>query len=222
MRSIEAYYGYDARMAAAEARARFNTATSRHLTAPLAPGVAIRHVAEADWHSAVDSMWAGTLDRPGLELAPLYRADEAEGFRNLDAIVSDRLHHRMLFEADGTTIGGYWGQQETFGRYYMTVSVFRPEWRGRGLYTALLTRIVAAATEAGFREMYSRHRADNNAILVPKLRAGWLIAGFEVAPRWGLTVHLRKYLVEGLTLVHEHRVDGAHVPALRARGLKLP
>jgi hypothetical protein len=209
-------------MSAADARARFNHATTRHLTAPLAPGVAIRHVAEAEWHSAIDAMWAGTLARPGLELTPLFRADEAEGFRNLDAIVGDRLHHRMLFEAEGATIGGYWGQQETFGRYYMTVSVFRPEWRGRGLYTALLGRVVAATTEAGFREMYSRHRADNNAILVPKLRAGWLIAGFEVAPRWGLTVHLRKYLVDALTLVHEHRIDGAHVPALRELGLKLP
>jgi GNAT superfamily N-acetyltransferase len=209
-------------MSAADARTRFTTATAAHLAAPLAPGVAIRHVGEAEWHTAVDPMWAGTLDRPGLELGALFSPEQSAGFRDLDAIVGDRLQHRMLFDVDGATVGGYWGQQETFGRYYMTVSVFHPSWRGRGLYTSLLSRVTAAVADAGFREMYSRHRADNNAILVPKLRAGWVIAAFEVAPRWGLTVHLRKYLVDALTLVHEHRVDGARVAELRDRGLKLP
>ena len=154
-------------MPVADARARFATATTQHLTAPLAPGVTIRHVGEAEWHTAVDTMWAGTLERPGLELTPLFTPEQSEAFRDLDAIIGDRLHHRMLFDVDGATIGGYWGQQETFGRYYMTVTVFRPEWRGRGLYTALLGRIAAAVGASGFREMYSRHRADNNAILVP-------------------------------------------------------
>ena len=209
------------RMSAADARTRFDTATTQHLTAPLAPGVIIRHVGEAEWHAAVDTMWTGTLDRPGLELTPLFTAEQLAAFRDLDALIGDRLQHRMLFEVDGVTIGGYWGQQETFGRYYMTVTVFRPEWRGRGLYTALLGRVAAAAAASGFREMYSRHRADNNAILVPKLRAGWVIAAFEVAPRWGLTVHLRSYLVDALTLTHEYRVDGARVAELRERGLKI-
>ncbi len=209
-------------MSAADARTRFDHATRAHLDAPLAEGVTIRHVGEEAWHTAVDALWEGTLERPGLALGPLFTPEQSAGYRDLDAIVAERLQHRLLFEADGAVIGGYWGQQETFGRYYMTVSVFHPAWRGRGLYKALLARVTAAVADAGFREMYSRHRADNNAILVPKLRAGWLIAAFEVAPRWGLTVHLRKYLVEGLSLVHAHRVDGASVAELRARGLKLP
>ena len=209
------------RVSAADAQTRFTTATTQHLTEPLADGVTIRHVGEAEWHAAVDAMWKETLDRPGLELAPLFTPEQAAAFRDLDAIVGGRLQHRMLFDAGGETIGGYWGQQETFGRYYMTVSVFRPEWRGRGLYRALLERVTAAVAASGFREIYSRHRADNNAILVPKLRAGWVIAGFEVAPRWGLTVHLRTYLADGLALAHEYRVDGARVAELRERGLKI-
>ena len=48
-----------------------------------------------------------------------------------------------------------------------------------------------------------------------------MIAAFEVAPRWGLTVHLRRYLVEALTLAHEYRVDGAHAAELREHGLKI-
>jgi GNAT superfamily N-acetyltransferase len=206
---------------AEDAQARFTTATTQHLTAPLAGGVTIRHVGDAEWHAAIDTMWTGTLDRPGLELTPLFSSEQSAGFRDLDAIVAGRLQHRMLFETGGEIIGGYWGQQETFARYYMTVSVFRPEWRGRGLYRELLERVTAAVAASGFREIHSRHRADNNAILVPKLRAGWVIAAFEVAPRWGLTVHLRKYLVDGLTLAHEYRIDGARVAELRERGLDI-
>ena len=209
-------------MPADDARARFTTATTQHLTNPLADRVTIRHVDGAEWHAVVDTMWTGTLDRPGLALEPLFTPEQSAGFRDLDAIVDGRLQHRMLFEAGGSVIGGYWGQQDTFARYYMTVSVFRPEWRGRGLYRALLERVTTAVAASGFREIHSRHRADNNAILIPKLRAGWVIAAFEVAPKWGLTVHLRKYLVDGLALAHEFRIDGARVPELRERGMKLP
>jgi GNAT superfamily N-acetyltransferase len=208
-------------MSADDARARFAAATEEHLIAPLAEGVQIRSVDAASWHTTIDAMWTGTMDRPGLDLEPLHSAEERAAIADLDATISPRMEHRLLFEAGGEVVGGYWGQQETWGRYYMTVSVFRPEWRGRGLYSALLPRVVAAAAAAGFREVYSRHRADNNAILVPKLRAGFVIAAFEVAPRWGLTVHLRRYLVDGLTLAHGYRIDGGHVPALRERGAKL-
>ena len=209
-------------MSATDARARFAAATAEHLTDPLIPGVTIRHVDEAEFHAVVDAMWTGTLDRPGLDLGPLFAPEQSSGFRDLDAILGDRLQHRMLFEAEGTPVGGYWGQQETFGRYYMTVTVFRPEWRGRGLYSAFLRRITAAVAVSGFREIYSRHRSDNNAILVPKLRAGWIIAAFEVTPRWGHMVHLRKYLVDALAHAHEYRVDGARVAELRDRGMKIP
>jgi GNAT superfamily N-acetyltransferase len=208
-------------MSAADARERFATATLRHLSSPLADGVSIRQVEPQVWHEVIDAMWDRSLDRPGLDLGPLFTPAQRTAVGDLDALVNDRLEHRLLFEHGGQVIGGYWGQQEIWGRYYMTVSVFHPDWRGRGLYSALLPRVVAAAQDAGFREIYSRHRADNNPILVPKLRAGFVIAGFEVAPRWGLTVHLRRYLVDGLTDAHAYRIDGAGTEALRARGVKL-
>lgn len=135
-----------------------------------------------------------------------------------------RLEHRVLFE-DATTkelVGGYWGSQDGEGRYAMVVSVFVQAHRGKGLYSAWLPRVVEAARASGFREMYSRHRADNNAILVPKLKAGFVIAGFEVAPRWGLCIWLRKYLVDGFDDVHAYRIDGTHGDVLRAKGLPVP
>jgi hypothetical protein len=125
--------------------------------------------------------------------------------------------------AGDQVIGAYWGQQETWQRYYMVYSVVAPRLAGpRPLQGAAPRGCSQAATEAGFREIYSRHRADNNAILVPKLKAGFTIAAMEVAPRFGLLVHLRYYTGLGMRLLAEHRVDGAHAPALRERGLPIP
>ena len=83
-------------------------------------------------------------------------------------------------------------------------------------------KVVEAARASGFREMYSRHRADNNPILISKLKAGFVIAGFEVAPRWGLCITLRKHLFDSFALVHEYRIDGTHGDTLRAKGLAVP
>ena len=58
--------------------------------------------------------------------------------------------------------------------------------------------------------------------LVPKLKAGWVIAAFEVVLKFGLMVHLRKYLGDDLVRLHGFRVDGGHAVALRGAGLTLP
>lgn len=209
-------------MTAQDARDRFAAATRSHLTAPLADGITLRHVDGPAWHDVIEPMWQATLgNRAGLDVRQLLDETQRARVGDLDAIF-ERLEHRILFEHEGKTVGGYWGAQDTEGRYAMVVSVFAQEHRGRGLYKALLPRVIEAARASGFREIYSRHRADNNPILVPKLKAGFVIAGFELAPRWGLTVWLRKYLVESFELVHQYRVDGAQGDALRARGMPVP
>jgi hypothetical protein len=55
-------------------------------------------------------------------------------------------------------------------------------------------------------------------VLVPKLRAGWAIAAFEVTLRYGLLVHLRRYLHDGFARAFGYRVDGSQAAALRAAG----
>ena len=209
------------RMTAADARRRFDDATATHLHAPLPHGVVVTPCTADEWHAIADVWWRDN-PRPELELASLYTAEQREHIADLDAVLVESLSHRVILRVAGEPIGAYWGMQEPFGRYYMVNSILRPEWRGRGVYRALLGNAERAAAAAGFREMGSRHRADNNAVIVPKLRAGWTIAAFEVAPRFGLVVHLRRYLIEGFTRAFGYRVDGGHAASLRADGVKIP
>ncbi len=209
-------------MPADDARARFDAATLEHLVAPLAEGVEIHHADAETWHVAADPVRLEADDRPGVSPGVLAPAEQRARGADLDAVLGTPLAHRLLFVARGEVIGAYWGIQEPYSRYYMVSTVFRRAWQGRGLYTGFLPRVVAAAEAAGFAEVWSRHRADNNAVLVPKLRAGFTITGFEVSPRWGILVHLRRYLREGLGRVHRYRIDGTGAAELRTDGLALP
>ncbi len=62
--------------------------------------------------------------------------------------------------------------------------------RGRGLYTALLPVVLGILKREGFQTVYSRHNLTNNAVIVPKLKAGVVISGFEVDDRFGTLAQL--------------------------------
>jgi GNAT superfamily N-acetyltransferase len=198
-------------------RARFAAATAAHLTAPLPCGVTLRHVRNEEIMKFNRQLWA--LDaREAATVDVLYTADVRARAADLHAARSPPLQHCLLLERDGQIVGSYWGTQESYGRYVMLTSVLHPDVRGQGLYTALLPRVVAAAQDSGFLEISSSHRADHNVILVLKLKAGFSIAAFEIDPQFGILVHLRKYLVAGMTEMFRYRVDGAGHAWLRGRG----
>jgi GNAT superfamily N-acetyltransferase len=204
------------------ARARFATATTTHLCGPLTDAVRLELVDVATWEQHNRALWDDAGDRgPAFDLRLAMTEDEQARAMDLEAALTPTLSHRVLLYAGDQVIGAYWGMQESWQRYYMVYSVVRRAWQGRGIYTALLRRVLAAATEAGFREIYSRHGADNNAVLVPKLKAGFKLAAMEVAPRFGVLVHLRYFPGEGMRQLAEHRIDGRHAAALRARGLPI-
>ena len=204
-----------------DARRRFDDATAAHLTAPLGDGVTIRSCDAPGWKAVADPLWADD-PRPPPPIGSLYPPEAAARLADLAAVQGEPLAHRLVFEHGGEPVGAYFGLQESFGRYFMASTVFRRDFQRRGLYRALLPRIVAACVDAGFVEIYSRHRADNNPILVPKLRQGFTIAGFEVSPRYGLLVHLRRYLIDGVDALFHYRFDGTGAATLRAAGMSLP
>ncbi len=62
--------------------------------------------------------------------------------------------------------------------------------RRRGLYRAMLERMLAEARAEGFEEVASCHVATNNPILIAKLSAGFFVVGTEVHAEVGLLVRL--------------------------------
>jgi RimJ/RimL family protein N-acetyltransferase len=117
-----------------------------------------------------------------------------------------RLNFGLYFK--GEFVGWAWGIQESAEIFYMCNSAVFPEHQGKGLYTALMAATLEKVFALGFQRIYSRHLATNNAVLVPKLKAGFKITHFELSDRFGVMVHLTKYAKEVRHRVLEVRAGG--------------
>jgi ribosomal protein S18 acetylase RimI-like enzyme len=87
-------------------------------------------------------------------------------------------------------VGWTFGEQTGIEEFYMVNSAVFPQHRRKGVYRKLMNAIVAAATDAGYQHVFSRHVISNNAVIIPKLQAGFMISAIEMNPRFGTLVRL--------------------------------
>jgi GNAT superfamily N-acetyltransferase len=125
----------------------------------------------------------GRLARRLLRDAPGALGDARRGFQP---------SHPMRFAAfDGDTlVGATVGWQDAADRFYMALSVVAAAHRRRGVYTRLVEAVIGAARKGGFAEIASRHRPDNAAVLIAKLRLGFVITGYETSAVFGDMVRM--------------------------------
>jgi len=102
-------------------------------------------------------------------------------------------------------IGWSSGFQSADNRYYMNHSGIVEMFQGKGLYSKLLEIILEQTKKEGFLEIYSNHNTDNNKIIIAKLKRGFFISGFEVLPKYGLTVQLSYSHSPELRAMHDFR-----------------
>lgn len=85
-----------------------------------------------------------------------------------------------IYKGD-TPIGFHYSSQLPERVILMRDTGILPEHQGKGLYKAFLSMLLKQFDEAGFREVVSFHKSTNNQVIVPKLKAGFIISGFEVS-----------------------------------------
>ncbi len=138
------------------------------------------------------------------EHAPKFFDDKSQIFRLMDALNEEEkgkvktlqarlgspLQLRLGLFHNGAFVGWCAGHQESSEAFYMRNSAVFPEHRRRGLYSALLTETLRRLSGLGFQRIYSRHSASNNAVIIPKLKAGFTITALEVTDSFGVLVHL--------------------------------
>lgn len=103
-------------------------------------------------------------------------------------------------------VGWSWGFQESNETFYMVNSAVFPEHRRKGLYTRLMEAVVEEATRQGFMRIYGRHNSMNNAIIISKLKAGFVITSLEVSIHFGVLVHLSYFTKPLNRKMMEYRV----------------
>lgn len=99
----------------------------------------------------------------------------------------------VLFKKD-QIIGWSFGRQENFEKFYQVNSAVIQEFRNRGFYKRLIRIMMEVVKEEGFQIIYSRHAATNSAVIVPKLKSGFVISGFELSDTFGVLVQLTYFI----------------------------
>lgn len=94
-------------------------------------------------------------------------------------------------------VGWTFAQQSDHDTLLMRNTAIDPAHRGKGLYTALLPIVIEHARSEGYQRIQSTHLAANNAVIVPKLKAGFIITGLNVNEKFGLLVTLTYFLTQG-------------------------
>ncbi|MEZ4335517.1 MAG: GNAT family N-acetyltransferase [Sandaracinaceae bacterium] len=161
----------------------------------LPAGIRLVRIPDDDWHTASRSVLVRAFaDRTWIERDQLH--DEGVRAATRPLVERERLllRHRYGLVHEGQLVGVYEGHQRLEAIYEMNITAIVPEHQRKGIYRALLRTVVEAARAAGFLAITSRHAADNNAILIPKLAEGFVIEGTIVSLSGGLQVRLVKYL----------------------------
>ena len=119
-----------------------------------------------------------------------YSDKEVEALELLRERLSDVYTLRLGIFQHNTFVGWHFGAQATPSNFYMTSTGILKEHRRKGIYTALLPLVLERVKAKGFQVVSSRHNLTNNAVIIPKLKAGFVISGFEVNDMYGSLVHL--------------------------------
>jgi ribosomal protein S18 acetylase RimI-like enzyme len=109
-------------------------------------------------------------------------------------------------------IGWTSGWHEPGGVFYVTNSAVRPEYRRQGIYTRLARAITDEAAQRGCHTVYSKHIATNNAVLIAKLRLGFVITGMEFSEELGLLVRLSHAVSPGRSRLFAERTGPLKAP----------
>lgn len=98
-----------------------------------------------------------------------------------------------LFSPDGDFIGFSFGVQENEDTFYMMASAVLEPFRRKGFYSLLLNEVVERCREEGFQKIYGTHCATNNAVIIPKLKRGFVFSKIELSDIFGTIIHLQYY-----------------------------
>ena len=78
----------------------------------------------------------------------------------------------------------------------MAKSAVLPGHRRKGVYSALVRRAIEEAAAGGAIVVRSRHVAANNAVLIAKMKLGFIITGSEFSEEYGFLVRMTYFVRE--------------------------
>jgi ribosomal protein S18 acetylase RimI-like enzyme len=145
--------------------------------------------------------------------------EETAKFKDLQSKCSTEVRSFLLCKDEDKIIGWSFGFQKDAEEFYMVNSAVFPEYRNMGVYKKILEMIIEKATDEGFQIISSFHHASNNAIIIPKLKAGFKIVGMKLNPRFGTLIELHYFTNEKVGQILDYRTGYSKKIPLTSKGL---
>ncbi len=95
-----------------------------------------------------------------------------------------------LLMLDEECIGWHFGFQYGPLSYYMCNSAIVPEHQRNGYYTFLAQQVMSEAHRRGYLKITSRHHPTNTAVLIAKLKLGFIVSGMQLSANFGTLLEL--------------------------------
>lgn len=137
------------------------------------------------------------------QLADVLAAEAAHRDGKLEPSASPSL--RIAVFLGEQLVGWTYAVAEAGNVLHMVNSGVAPAQHGRGVYSQLVQRTVEYATSHGFKSIRSRHVPTSNAVIIPKLKAGFQVSGFEYSEVYGPLVCLSYLVSEERRALHRAR-----------------
>jgi len=104
---------------------------------------------------------------------------------------NQRYRLRMIVLHNDEVIGWHYGYSTDSETYYMQNSAVIQDHRNQGLYSNLLEAVLEKLAEDGFQIVTSIHHPNNPAVLIPKLKKGFVISGMHFHERFKSVIELK-------------------------------
>jgi GNAT superfamily N-acetyltransferase len=161
---------------------------------PLMDGIEMRSISREEFQPLFDRYRPLVFaNKPSVNTRLIYSDAEKASSEELNSLMGSPVSLNLgVFHGD-TFIGWHCGDQRSREEFYMQNTGIFPEYQGRGIYTAMLKHIPEALAKIGFQVISSKHNATNNRVIIPKLKAGFIISGLEISDRFGTLVRLEYF-----------------------------
>ncbi len=136
-------------------------------------------------------------DNALVRLKMLKKANQPSFFIQDNILIKDK--------ASATVVALYHGWQKDSDSYCMQVSSVHRDYRRKGIYSALLDRIIEYTKILGFNTVVSYHAPSNNAVLIAKLKKNFKITSLEISGDYGINLWLCYFHNKELERAYEFR-----------------
>ena len=124
----------------------------------------------------------------GKRVDPEHRALIERRNENLN---SWALH--IIIKLNSEPVGWHTGFATDGETYYMKNSAVLEQFRNQGAYSALLNYVMEKLKREGFQVVTSLHHPNNAAVLIPKLKVGFVISSMQLHEKFQSLIELKYF-----------------------------